>query len=92
MQRIVFQLSVKPGLEIAYDEAHRHVWPELTAELQACGVREYSIFRRGCELVFYMHVPNFQALLAHLASSDIDWQWQEIMAPMFEPVPSLKEG
>ena len=92
MQRIAFQLRVKPGLEAAYDEAHRHVWPELIAELQSCGVTEYSIFRRGCELFLYMLVPDFQALLSHLAASDVDRRWQQSMAPLFDRVPSLKEG
>ena len=92
MQRIAFQLRVKPGSEAAYDEAHRHVWPELLAELQACGVREYSIFRRGCELFLYMLVPDFQALLNQLAASDVNRRWQQAMAPLFEPVPSLKQG
>lgn len=92
MQRIAFQLRVKPGSEAAYDEAHRHVWPELLAELQACGVREYSIFRRGCELFLYMVVPNFAVLLARVAESDVDRRWQQTMAPLFEPVPSLREG
>ena len=92
MQRIAFQLRVKAGSEEAYDEAHRHVWPELLAELQACGVREYSIFRRGCDLFLYMLVPNFQALLADLAQSEVDRRWQQTMAPLFEEVPSLREG
>ena len=92
MQRIAFQLRIKPGLEAAYDEAHRHVWPELIAELETCGVREYSIFRRGCELFLYMLVPDFQALLTHLAASDVDRRWQQAMAPLFDPVPSLKQG
>jgi L-rhamnose mutarotase len=92
MQRMAFQLRVKPGSEEAYDEAHRSVWPELIEELQAFGVREYSIFRRGCELFLYMLVPDFQALLDHLAQSDVDRRWQETMAPLFEKVPTLKEG
>jgi L-rhamnose mutarotase len=92
MQRIAFQLRIKPGLETAYDEAHRHVWPELIMELQTCGVRDYSIFRRGCELFLYMLVPDFQALLTHLAASDVDRRWQQAMAPLFDPVPSLRRG
>lgn len=92
MQRIAFQLRVKRGQEEAYDEAHRHVWPELLAELQACGVSEYSIFRRGCELFLYMLVPDFQSLLDQLAQSDVDRRWQQAMAPLFEEVPSLREG
>ena len=39
-----------------------------------------------------MLVPDFQALLAYLAQSDVDRQWQQTMAPLFEKVPSLREG
>ncbi len=92
MQRIAFQLRVKPGSEQAYDEAHRHVWPELLAELQACGVREYSIFRRRCDLFLYMLVPDFHAFLSHLSQSDVNRRWQQTMEPLFEKVPSLQEG
>jgi L-rhamnose mutarotase len=34
MQRIAFQLRIKAGMVEAYKEAHRHVWPELLAELE----------------------------------------------------------
>jgi L-rhamnose mutarotase len=73
----------------AYDEAHRHVWPELLAELQRFGVREYSIFRRGQQLFLYMHVPDFQQLIKQLAESDVNLRWQQTMAPLFERVPDL---
>lgn len=92
MQRVAFQLRVREGSTAEYDEAHRHVWPELLAELTAFGVREYSIFRRGQELFLYMHVPDFAELLRKLSASDVNRRWQETMAPLFEPVPSLRPG
>jgi L-rhamnose mutarotase len=92
MQRIAFQLRIRQGSEQAYDEAHRHVWPELLAELSANGVREYSIFRRGQELFLYMLVPDFEALQRALSKSEVDRRWQQTMAPLFEPVPSLRPG
>ena len=92
MQRVAFQLRIRPGMAEIYDEAHRHVWPELLAELQRFGVREYSIFRRDQQLFLYMHVPNFQQLLDQLASSDVNLRWQATMAPLFEPVPGLLLG
>ena len=92
MQRVAFQLRVKHGSEEAYDEAHRHVWPDLLAELHALGVREYSIFRRNNEVFLYMLVPDFQALISALAHSDVDQRWQQTMAPLLERVPSLKQG
>lgn len=92
MERIAFQLRIRAGAEQAYDEAHRHVWPELLAELAAAGVREYSIFRRGQELVLYMLVPDFEAFLEHMGKSEVDRRWQATMAPLFEPVSSLGPG
>ncbi len=91
MERVAFQLRIKQDVEAAYDEAHRKVWPELLSELEQAGVREYSIFRRGQELFLYMHVPNFDELLHKLAMSEVNQRWQKFMAPLFEPVPSLRE-
>ena len=92
MQRIAFQLRIKAGKEAAYDEAHRHVWPELQAELTEAGVCHYSIFRRGQELFLYLLVPDFDAMMRRMAQSEVDRRWQAMMAELFEPVPSLKPG
>ena len=92
MQRIAFQLRIRAGKEEAYDEAHRQVWPELLAELAEAGVREYSIFRRDQELVLYMLVPHFEVFLKHMEKSEVDRRWQAAMAPLFEPVLSLRPG
>jgi L-rhamnose mutarotase len=92
MQHRAFQLRIREDRIADYDEAHRHVWPELLAELQHFGVREYSIFRRGQELFLYMHLPDFDELQRQLATSDVNLRWQQKMAPLFEPVLSLAPG
>jgi L-rhamnose mutarotase len=92
MQRVAFQLRVKKGFEEAYDIAHKQVWPELLAELQAFGVREYSIFRRQQELFLTMRVPDFQVFLEQIKRSKVDQRWQRMMAPLLEAVPSLAPG
>jgi len=92
MQRRAFQLRIREGKTADYDEAHRHVWPELLTELQSLGVTDYSIFRRGQELFLYLRVPDFEELLRKLSVSQVNLRWQERMAPIFEPAPSLKPG
>jgi L-rhamnose mutarotase len=92
VERIAFQLRIRAGKTEEYDEAHRHVWPELLMELESFGVSEYSIFRRGQQLFLYMHVENYEQLTIHLAASEVNRRWQETMAPLFEPVPDLKSG
>lgn len=90
MQRIAFLLQIKPGNEAAYDEAHRHVWPELVREMESFGITEYSIFRRGLQLFLTMRVANFDDVMRKLAASDINLRWQQSMAPLFDPVPGLQ--
>jgi L-rhamnose mutarotase len=92
VQRIAFQLRIKADKIDEYDEAHRHVWPELLDELERFGVTDYSIFRRGQQLFLYMRVPDFAQLAERLASSDLNRRWQRTMAPLFEPVPDLELG
>lgn len=92
MQRVAFQLRIRPGKIEQYEEAHRHVWPELLQELERFQVSDYSIFRRGQQLFLYMHVPDFDHLLKQLAASDVNQRWQREMAPLFEPVPDLAEN
>jgi L-rhamnose mutarotase len=92
MQRVAFQLRIRAGCEAAYDEEHRHVWPELLAELQALGVRRYSIFRYGQQLFLSLLISDFDLLQKKLDMSDINQRWQQKMAPLFEPVPGLKKG
>lgn len=92
MQRVAFQLRIRAGCEAAYDQEHQRVWPELLAELQALGVRRYSIFRYGQQLFLSLLIPDFDLLQKKLAISDVNQRWQQKMAPLFEPVPGLKEG
>jgi L-rhamnose mutarotase len=60
VQRIAFVLQIKLGKIEEYEEAHRHVWPELIGEMESFGITEYSIFRRGLQLFLYMRVADFE--------------------------------
>ena len=92
MQRIAFQLRIKADRIEEYDEAHRHVWPELLQEMEHFGIRDYSIFRRGQQLFLTMHVPDFEEVVARLADSEVNRRWQLKMAPLFEEAPGLESG
>ena len=87
MQRIAFLLQIKAGKILEYEEAHRHVWPELIREMELFGITEYSIFRRGQQLFLYMQVPDFEIVKGRLAESEVNQKWQRVMAPLFDPVP-----
>jgi L-rhamnose mutarotase len=92
MPRVAFRLRIRAGQEAAYDEAHRHVWPELLAKLKEVGVSDYSIFRRDQDLVLVMRVDDFETAWRTLDEDRTNQRWQEQMAELFEPVPGLKAG
>ncbi len=79
-------------MEAEYDRLHVAVWPDLLSDLAAAGVTEYSIFRRGQQLFLYLHVDNFDLYQQRMSSSDANARWQKMMAPIFEPVPDLRDG
>jgi L-rhamnose mutarotase len=92
MPRTAFQLRIKAGKEKEYEEAHRHVWPALLAKLKEVGISNYSMFRRDQDLFLVMCVGDFDAAWRALDQDPTNLKWQQRMAPLFEPVPSLKPG
>jgi L-rhamnose mutarotase len=92
IERISFRLRVRPDRISEYEEAHKRVWPEMLQLLKSVGIEQYSIFRRGSDLFFYMHVADFAAAWSKLDQSSINQRWQKEMAPLFEPLEDLKPG
>lgn len=92
MPRVAFQLRIRAGKEAEYDEAHRAVWPVLLAKLKKVGISQYSIFRRGQQLVLVMQVDNFEAAWQSLDADQVNADWQKKMAPLFETVPGIQPG
>ncbi|PVG81946.1 L-rhamnose mutarotase [Nocardioides gansuensis] len=85
MQRVCFQLQVKPERVDEYVERHRAVWPEMLEALHATGWHNYSLFlRRDGLLVGYFETPSLEAALAGMAATDVNARWQAEMAEFFE--------
>jgi L-rhamnose mutarotase len=84
MQRVAFQLRIRPGKIEEYDEAHRHVWPELLQDLESAGASEYSIFRQDNQLFLYLHVSDWDRFVAAMNRSEANQRWQQMMTPLFE--------
>jgi len=71
MERACFTLTLVPGTEEEYDRRHRHVWQELIAAIQAAGLRNFTGFRRGTDVVYYVecHPTRDEAVQRTLISS-----------------------
>ena len=54
MERALFYLRIFPGTEAVYDKRHAEIWRELTDEIRSSGLRNYSGFRRGTDVWYYV--------------------------------------
>ena len=77
-QRTGFVLHVRPDRIDEYVEAHRHVWPELSA----AGIRKYTIFRSATSMFGYFESDDPDA--AARQPSEVNGRWQDAMAELLE--------
>lgn len=92
MPRYAFKLRIKADAIEEYDREHQRVWPELLAKLKAVGISDYSIFRRGQDLVLCLKVADFEKAWDQLDRDPVNIKWQEFMGRLFEPVPDKQPG
>ena len=85
MERVCFQLQVRPDRLEEYRERHRSVWPEMLAALRDAGWRNYSLFLRDDGfLVGYLETDDFEAAQRAMADAEVNDRWQRDMAPFFD--------
>jgi L-rhamnose mutarotase len=85
MERVCFQLQVRPDRLEEYAERHRVVWPEMLDALVTAGWRNYSLFlRRDGMLIGYFETPSVERAVAGMADTEVNTRWQGEMAEFFE--------
>lgn len=85
MQRVCFQLQVKPARIAEYRERHAAVWPEMVREIAASGRQNYSLFLRDDGLLIgYFEVESLEASQAYLDASAVATRWEAEMSGFFE--------
>ena len=85
MQRACFLLKVKKELLAQYLQTHKDIWPDMLDAIRDAGIRNYSMFFRGDELlVGYLEADDVRASLKRIAAAEAHARWQEHMAPYFQ--------
>ena len=91
VQRVCFQLQVKPALLDAYVERHREVWPEMLQAIADAGRRNYSLFLRDDGLLIgYYETDDDAASAAALAADPRTATWEAEAAHFFEALPGAR--
>ena len=84
MERVCFQLQVRPDRLEEYTRRHRAVWPEMLEALAATGWHNYSLFlREDGLLIGYFETPDLQAALDGMDATEVNARWQQEMAEFF---------
>ncbi|WP_309570806.1 L-rhamnose mutarotase [Deinococcus sp.] len=84
LQRVCFQLQVRPERLDEYRERHRAVWPDMLVALHGTGWHNYSLFLRPDGLLIgYFETPSLQAARDGMARTEVNTRWQSEMAPFF---------
>jgi L-rhamnose mutarotase len=84
VERVCFQLHVRPERIDEYRERHRAVWPDMLAALREAGWSNYSLFLRPDGLLIgYLETEGFEAATAAMEATDVNTRWQAEMAPFF---------
>ena len=53
MERLCHVFRIAPGTEEEYVRRHVEIWPEMVAAMKEAGYRNYTLFRRGLEVIGY---------------------------------------
>jgi L-rhamnose mutarotase len=85
MQRVCFQLQVRPDRIEEYTARHAAVWHEMLEALATTGWHNYSLFLRPDGLLIgYVETPSIEAAQAGMAATEVNARWQAEMAELFE--------
>ena len=84
MQRVCFQLQVKPDRIAEYTRRHAAVWPEMLKALRDTGWTNYSLLlREDGLLIGYLETESLDAAQAGMAATAVNARWQAEMAEFF---------
>ena len=53
MERLCHVFRIAPGTEEEYVRRHVEIWPELAETMKAAGFGNYTLFRRGLDVIAY---------------------------------------
>ena len=94
MQRYGMVIRVKPEKLDEYKTLHANPWPEVSAMIAECNIRNYSIyFRDGYLFGYFEYVgDDYKADMAKMAADPKTQEWWALTDPCQEPLASRVEG
>ena len=70
MQRACFTFEIYEHMADEYKRRHDEIWPELVELIQDSGLKNYTLFRRGTQVIAYVEAhPDLETAFAGIADS-----------------------
>lgn len=87
-------IGLNAGVLEKYKKYHSSVWPEVSAMITACNIKNYSIFYKDGQLFAYFeYVGNdYETDMARMAADKKTQEWWDITKPMQKPVENRADG
>jgi L-rhamnose mutarotase len=89
-------IGIDPARIAEYKALHAAVWPEVLAMIEACNIRNYSIFLREPENVmfayFEYHGSDYDADMEKMAADPATRRWWAICGPQQRPLDTRAPG
>jgi L-rhamnose mutarotase len=78
VERFCFTFEIRPGTDEEYKRRHDEIWPELVEAIRDAGIRNYSLFRRGSQVIAYCEChPDAETAFAKIGATDVNRRWSE---------------
>ena len=78
-----FRMQLKPGMAEEYRRRHDEIWPELVEAIKDAGISNYTLFRRGLQVIAYAECePDVAAAFGKVGATEVNARW----AAWFEDV------
>ena len=80
MERLCQIFRIARGTEEEFTRRHVEIWPEMVTAMRAAGFQNYSLFRRGLEVIGYSEChPDVATCFRRFADHAVGARWQASM-------------
>lgn len=79
MEKIIWKGEILPGMRDEYIRRHNEIWPEMIQALKDSGIKNYSIWNNGNELIGYYECPSVQYAMDVKQKSEVMQRWNASM-------------
>ena len=85
MERFVWKGHIKPGKLEEYTRKHQEIWPEMEQLMRSAGMRNYSIWNHGNDLIgYYEYLGMGKKMAVYKDNQEILDRWNLHMGGIME--------